>query len=445
MDTHILNTPETLASGSELAPEACLPGEGAPPLAAGQDERPRSSIPRRRRRGALLTTSSIAVVALAAGGVFLISPYNHIVPIHAPHVQSAARHVAASVDLPPAGPLAPAATLATAPLPKKGAPPVRKPVVAESKAAQLREFQSYHMPGPGHSGAPVKPAAALSAPPASPAPSPSRTASIAPRAVHEVGVSPPTPPPPPIVPVGGDPLSKGGEVATLASPAAPPTKAAPPAPGPVAAAAASSIAVGAPATPAAHAPPAAPSPAPDPVVVATHLRPAPTTEKQEIQVLSLVTQLGAIIRDQRAEIASLRADQQKTSSTDAARLDDFDRRLSLAEARGAIGAAMGAANTATSTAAATPTMPPAAASAGKPSVQLTKASTVAPAGSGPHRYRVQAASPGLAMLAEIDRGGGEGAQLQVAVGDTVPGYGKVTGISQHGTSWLVQTDHGAIR
>ena len=41
------------------------------------------------------------------------------------------------------------------------------------------------------------------------------------------------------------------------------------------------------------------------------------------------------------------------------------------------------------------------------------------------KYRLQAASPGLAMLAEVDRGGGEGAQIQVAVGDTVPGYGRV--------------------
>jgi hypothetical protein len=164
------------------------------------------------------------------------------------------------------------------------------------------------------------------------------------------------------------------------------------------------------------------------------------TETQEIQILSLVTQLGAIIRDQRTEIASLRADQEKTSSTVQVRLNDFDRRLLLAEARGAIGAAMGAATT-VSAAATTSTAPP----AGKSPVELTTVATVAPPDSRPHRYRVQAASPGLAMLAEIDRSGGEGAQLQVAVGDTVPGYGKVTDIAQHGTAWVVQTDHSAIQ
>ena len=131
MDTHILTAPGTLASGSEAAPEACLPGEGAPPLAAGPDERSRASVPSRRRRGALLTTSCIVVAALAAGGVFLISPYNHIVPIHTARLPSAARQVAASGGFPPEVPLAPAATLATAPLPATGPPPVRKPVVAE--------------------------------------------------------------------------------------------------------------------------------------------------------------------------------------------------------------------------------------------------------------------------------------------------------------------------
>ena len=137
MDTHILTAPGTLASGSEAAPEACLPGEGAPPLAAGPDERSRASVPSRRRRGALLTTSCIVVAALAAGGVFLISPYNHIVPIHTARLPSAARQVAASGGFSPEVPLAPAATLATAPLPATGPPPVRKPVVAESKETQI--------------------------------------------------------------------------------------------------------------------------------------------------------------------------------------------------------------------------------------------------------------------------------------------------------------------
>jgi hypothetical protein len=49
------------------------------------------------------------------------------------------------------------------------------------------------------------------------------------------------------------------------------------------------------------------------------------------------------------------------------------------------------------------------------------------------------------LLAEIDRGGGDGAQLEVLVGDTIPGYGKITSIGQRGTAWVVTTEHGNIQ
>ena len=163
------------------------------------------------------------------------------------------------------------------------------------------------------------------------------------------------------------------------------------------------------------------------------------TETQEIQVLSLVTQLGAIIRDQRTEIASLRADQEKTSSTVQLRLNDFDRRLLLAEARGAIGAAMGAATT-VSAAATTSTAPP----AGKSPVELTTATTVAPPDSRPIAIAsrpprlVSPCSPrSIAVAAKV-----RNCRSPLA---NVPGYGKVTDIAQHGTAWVVQTEHSAIQ
>jgi len=80
-------------------------------------------------------------------------------------------------------------------------------------------------------------------------------------------------------------------------------------------------------------------------------------------------------------------------------------------------------------------------------VVVTPVAAVTPASDkGPaKRYRVQAASPGLALLAEIDRGGGDGAQLEVLVGDTIPGYGKITAIGQRGTAWVVTTEHGNIQ
>ena len=43
------------------------------------------------------------------------------------------------------------------------------------------------------------------------------------------------------------------------------------------------------------------------------------------------------------------------------------------------------------------------------------------------------------------RGGGDGAQMQVTVGESVPGYGKVTSIAQKGTGWVVTTEHGVIQ
>ena len=49
------------------------------------------------------------------------------------------------------------------------------------------------------------------------------------------------------------------------------------------------------------------------------------------------------------------------------------------------------------------------------------------------------------MLAQVDRGGGDGAQLQVQVGDTIPGYGRVLSVEQQGTNWAVRTEHGTIR
>jgi hypothetical protein len=49
------------------------------------------------------------------------------------------------------------------------------------------------------------------------------------------------------------------------------------------------------------------------------------------------------------------------------------------------------------------------------------------------------------MLADMDRGGEESKPIQVSVGGQLPGFGRVIKISQHGTSWVVQTEKGAIQ
>ena len=166
------------------------------------------------------------------------------------------------------------------------------------------------------------------------------------------------------------------------------------------------------------------------------------TPPQQVQVLDLVTQIATMVRDLKTEDAQLRADVSRSTTDTTARLADFERRLSLAEARNAVSAANAVG---TVPAAATPAVLPAKAAAAP--VVLTRADPTSPVPEqgAPKGYRVQAASPGLALLAEVDRGGGDGAQVQVAVGDTLPGYGRVKSIAQHGTTWVVATEHGDIQ
>jgi hypothetical protein len=189
---------------------------------------------------------------------------------------------------------------------------------------------------------------------------------------------------------------------------------------------------------------AAKVPAPDAAAVLAHLQPARMTSPQEVQVLELVTQMATIVRDQRNEIGQLRSDVARVDAATTARLGDFERRIALAEARNAVGEATdaGVSDPAPASIQAMAKSPPA-----PPTTVVTRADAVLTTArdGGSKRYRVQAASPGLAMLAEIDRGGGDGAQLQVQVGDSIPGYGKVKSVSQRGTAWVVSTDSGNIQ
>ena len=178
---------------------------------------------------------------------------------------------------------------------------------------------------------------------------------------------------------------------------------------------------------------------PDPVAMALALRPAPMTPPQQVDVLSLVTQLAALVRDMRTENAQLR---DKVASLDDAvknETTDIGQRLNLMEARKAIASAQDAG-----------TSPPAAAPGSRPAVPAAVVQTVAVvpvpvAVRSVRDYRVQAASPGLAILADANAAPGRSAGLQVSVGDQVPGIGRIISIAQRGTAWVVQTNHGAIQ
>ena len=59
------------------------------------------------------------------------------------------------------------------------------------------------------------------------------------------------------------------------------------------------------------------------------------------------------------------------------------------------------------------------------------------------RYEIRAASPGLAVLGTLD---GVPEVKEIAVGDQVPGYGRVNAIvQQKGGAWVVQCDRGTIQ
>ena len=172
--------------------------------------------------------------------------------------------------------------------------------------------------------------------------------------------------------------------------------------------------------PATSAPPK-PAPAPaDPVAQTVALKAAPMTGQEQLDVIHLVTELGVLVRDQRTEIANLRGQVAEVSGKVNTQLMDFDRRLSIAEAKGAIEAAMGAGEMA-STRVATAPPPPA------PAPAVKKAAAPPPLVRNVSDYRIQAASPGLAMLSTTLDGG---SSVQVAVGDEVPGIGHMQAIFQ---------------
>ena len=468
MDTHINPDPEFDRHKAPL--EVSLPDEvpgdadheGPPEGEVHASEGPIagerlgavSEKPRRRHR--LLAGAAIIAVATIGVVVFLASPYNTYVP--ATGLKSAINSVAADAGL--RRPLAPSATLAhvaAPPLPpplergkyqapprgnelqevlalKQDAPPVPHGVAPSTHAAAAEPPPGYVPQEPGASSTPVLPQASAAPAPVSRGPryegaptssnNPDLTAAIV-SGMHR----------PDDARQDGAPQADGADLGNTA----------PVAPAKVAAAA--QPALPAPAVP----PPPALPPQPDlatlaasdPVAALKGVQAAPLSSPQQIQVLELVTRLATLVGDQRREVDQLRADLSKTRTDDETRIDDFQRRLTLAEAMRAVTTATDPATSSSAeTVPAVRPIPASSPSIVKPSLVLARSSS--PAEDAVRRYRVQAASPGLAMLAQVDRAGDEGAQMQVALGDEVPGYGKVKAVAQRGTTWVVVTEHGTI-
>jgi hypothetical protein len=415
----------------------------------------------------LLLGAAVAVLGAAGATAFLIVPHNHASPT--PQMASTLRHSAAEMGVKRTEPLAPAASLAGVPTEPAEAV-TREKYQAKRKDQQLQEVLALQ------SGAPEgkrRGEQSANVPPAETAPAPGQGAGPGDRDAPPPGYIPSEPgsnPAASLATPGVQPSTEavgGGRPSPAAASSAPVTGEPP-----HDATTAVLASLGAPSKPGEL---SSPSPRPaeqtqafppsaelgkhsDAVETAGELRPAPLTPADQVQVLELLTQMAAMVRDLRAQHAQLRADFGKSAADNAARLADFERRLALAEARHALSAAqiagepLAADPPASGAAPAGEALPATGSSAVQTGyvtgpVAVTPVAAVAPASDkGPaKRYRVQAASPGLALLAEIDRGGGDGAQLEVLVGDTIPGYGKITAIGQRGTAWVVTTEHGNIQ
>jgi len=142
--------------------------------------------------------------------------------------------------------------------------------------------------------------------------------------------------------------------------------------------------------------------------------PAGVDAQQVVSTMELVQQMSLLVHDMHGE--GVRYHMEVTALTGAvqAKAASLEERLKLAEARSVAGA-----------------------DAGGP-----QAAGVPPVLRG---YRVQAGSPGAAVLSDVSAGPERAARLLVMVGDQLPGAGRVTGIVQRGGAWTVRTERGVIQ
>src|SRR3984957_7385892 len=156
-------------------------------------------------------------------------------------------------------------------------------------------------------------------------------------------------------------------------------------------------------------------------------------DKAETQTSDQISRLAAIVTRLTGQVKDLE-DQVRTESAGAQeKLSDLTRRVSLSESKSAVAAAERA------------NFSQAAAATASAGVEgQAEGLRIKVAGVDQKRnYRIQAASPGLAMLSAID-GGPDDRPVEVAIGTDLPGYGKVRSIEQHGQAWVVKADRGSI-
>jgi len=144
--------------------------------------------------------------------------------------------------------------------------------------------------------------------------------------------------------------------------------------------------------------------------------------QQVVSTMELVQQMSLLVHDMHGE--SLRYRTEVTALTGAvqAKASSLEGRLKLAEARSAAAGSGGSDLAGDGDG---------LRAAGLPSVL--------------RGYRVQAGSPGAAVLTDMGAGPERAARLLVMVGDQLPGAGRVTAIVQRGRAWIVRTERGVIQ
>lgn len=161
-----------------------------------------------------------------------------------------------------------------------------------------------------------------------------------------------------------------------------------------------------------------------PVATARHLVAGPMTPKSEIPVLSLVSQLGVLVAQLRDQNLALTQQVAAMRATMNRRLDSFGRTLNLDQAKSALALAV----------------QPAEAPRAAIHPHIFQSHSTVPAGQiSASSYRIEAATPGVAILSH------DGHTDEVSVGDAVPGVGRVLAVTEDGTTWVVRTTHGVIR
>ena len=159
-------------------------------------------------------------------------------------------------------------------------------------------------------------------------------------------------------------------------------------------------------------------------------------EKAETQTLEKITQLGALVTRLTGQVKDLQ-DKVETLSTGAEeKFADLTRRVALGEANRAVANAENAGSAGSAAQAREKGSADGSEARDRTRVKVAAADVK-------RTYRIQAASPGLAMLAAVD-GSPDDRPVEVAIGTELPGYGKVVSIEQHGEAWVVKADRGSI-